>query len=143
MYLDRITQAWDWRTSGTGRDHDRLWWKDKPTTMQWRPSLLDSPRQAQWYPIEITDLYNAWQDSTCSNYGVQLRPAPHLNQRFNEFYSAKYMDDAALRPKLLITPWNEAGPADTRPPGTATRASPDAPKPAARPIRKLATTRNQ
>jgi hypothetical protein len=32
IYLDRITEPWDWRTKGTGRDHDRLWWADKPAT---------------------------------------------------------------------------------------------------------------
>ena len=35
---------------------------------------------------------------------LQFRPAPHDNQKFNDFYSADYLDDPTLRPKLVITP---------------------------------------
>lgn len=102
MFLDRIIQHWDWRTSGTGRDRDRLWWADRPPAELWRNDELPIPVQGRWYAIDITDLYNAWQSGTLPNYGLQLRPTPHLNQKFNEFYSADYLDNPALRPKLVI-----------------------------------------
>lgn len=34
MYLDRITEPWDWDRN------DRLWWADRPSTVQWSPSAL-------------------------------------------------------------------------------------------------------
>ena len=106
MYLDRITQAWDWKTSGTGRDHDRLWWADRPFSEQWRLDPLPTPTPGQWYVVDITDLYNAWQSGECLNCGIKLRPVDHHNKVFNRFYSANYMEDPALRPKLVITPMN-------------------------------------
>jgi hypothetical protein len=102
LYLDRITQFWDWRVQGTGPDHDRLWWADKPTTVQWRPDPLPAPTVSQWYSIDITDLYNAWQSGSLPNYGVQLRPVL-TNNDWSEFYSANY-SDPAFRPRLLIRP---------------------------------------
>ena len=59
MYLDRITQFWDWRTQGAG--------SDKITALVGRPSIgapvdiryLPGATVGQWYSIDITDLYNA------------------------------------------------------------------------------------
>lgn len=92
-----VTVAWDW-----DRD-DRLWWADRPSTTQWSPSALPAPAVNAWYSIDITDLYNAWQDGTYANYGLQLRPTA-TNNRWNFFYSSDYIDDPTLRPKLVVTP---------------------------------------
>jgi hypothetical protein len=101
MYLDRITEFWDWTIQGTGSDLERLWWADRPLATQWDPNLLTSPIVGQWYSIDITGLYNAWQNGTYNNYGVQLRPFS-TNNRWNEFYSSDYLDAPALRPKLVV-----------------------------------------
>lgn len=101
MYLDRITEFWDWRTQGTGSDYERLWWADRPSATQWIPGSLPEPTVGQWYSIDITDLYNAWQDGTYPNYGIQLRPVS-TNNRWNEFYSSDYLDDPSLRPRLVL-----------------------------------------
>ncbi|KHE91486.1 MAG: hypothetical protein SCABRO_02775 [Candidatus Scalindua brodae] len=101
IYLDRITEFWDWKTQGTGSDLDRLWWADRPLATQWTSGSLPSPTVGQWYSIDITDLYNAWKDSTYPNYGIQLRPVSN-NNRWNEFFSSDYMDDVSLRPKLIV-----------------------------------------
>lgn len=34
MLLDVVNEDWDWRESGTGRDRERLWWADRPSTSQ-------------------------------------------------------------------------------------------------------------
>jgi hypothetical protein len=101
MYLDRITEFWDWKTMGTGSDNERLWWADRPTAVQWIPNSLPAPTIGQWYSIDITDLYNAWQDGTHPNYGLQLRPVS-TNDRWSEFYSSDYVDDPSLRPRLVV-----------------------------------------
>jgi hypothetical protein len=101
MYLDRITAFWDWRTQGTGSDRLRLWWADRPPAVQWIPDALPAPTVGQWYSIDITDLYNAWQNGTYPNYGVQLRPVLNDNQ-WNEFFSSDYTGDPTLRPKLVV-----------------------------------------
>ena len=97
MYLDRITESWDWDSN------DRLWWADRPSTTQWSPSTLPAPVLNAWYSIDITELYNAWHDGTYANYGFQLRPTA-ANNRWNVFYSSDYVDDPALRPKLIVSP---------------------------------------
>lgn len=101
VYLDRITEFWNWRTQGTGSDRERLWWADRPSATQWIPGSLPAPIVGQWYSIDITDLYNAWKAGTYPNYGVQLRPVSNSN-RWNEFYSSDYLGDPSLRPKLVI-----------------------------------------
>jgi hypothetical protein len=103
MYLDRITEYWNWQTEGTGCDHLRLWWADRPTTVQWISGQIPNATAGQWYSVDITDLYNAWKGST-PNYGLELRPVNNFNNNFNEFYSSDYSDDPSLRPKLVITP---------------------------------------
>lgn len=101
IHLDRIAQFWDWKTQGTGSDRERLWWADRPAATQWMSSSLPAPTAGQWYHIDITDLYNAWQNSTYPNYGVQLRPVSNNNQ-WSEFYSSDYLADPSLRPKLVL-----------------------------------------
>ena len=106
MWLDRITEIWDWRTQGTGTDYERLWWADRPNTEQWNEDVsqpLPAPTLDQWYSIDITNLYNAWQASGngIDNFGVQLRPFSNI-QNQNSFYSSNYTDDPTLRPRLVI-----------------------------------------
>ena len=103
LLLDRITQDWDWRTSGTGCDRERLWWADKPETSQWRIDQLPTPDLNQWYTVDITDLYNAWKNGTYPNYGLQLRPVSNWNN-YDLFYSSDYLGDPSLRPKLVVKP---------------------------------------
>ena len=38
LMLDRIDGFWDWRTQGTGRDHDRLWWASVLVSSGFHPS---------------------------------------------------------------------------------------------------------
>jgi hypothetical protein len=101
FYLDRVTASWDWRTQGTGRDRNRLWWADRPATSSWNTTQLAAPQIGQWYRIDITNLYNAWQAGTYPNYGLQLRPTSTSN-RWSEFYSANYLDDPSFRPRLVV-----------------------------------------
>ena len=98
MYLDRITQAWDWRTSGTGRDRERLWWADRPAATQWMPNTIPAPLPGQWYAVDITGLYNAWQSGLYPNYGLQLRPQNTWNN-YTVFYSA----DSAEQPPATFS----------------------------------------
>lgn len=101
LYLDRITEFWDWRTEGTGRDNDRLWWADKPSSSFIRQ--LPTPIVGEWYKIDITELYNEWKAGTIENYGVQLRTVSN-NNRWSLFYSSRYMGDTNHRPKLVVEP---------------------------------------
>lgn len=101
LFLDRITTFWDWRIQGTGRDRERLWWADRPTATPWISSALPAPVVGQWYSIDLTDLYNAWQANTYPNYGIQLRPFSTGNV-WAEFYSSDYLGDPSLRPKLIV-----------------------------------------
>lgn len=109
MYLDRITEHWDWKTQGTGTDFERLWWADRPSATLWNPTALPAPQENAWYSVDITDLYNAWKDGTYPNHGLQLRPVSTWNV-WSEFYSSDYMDDLTLRPRLVVEV------ADTQPP---------------------------
>lgn len=115
MYLDRITQAWDWRTSGTGPDRERLWWADRPAATQWIPNTIPAGVPGQWYAVNITGLYNAWQSGLYPNYGLQLRPQLNWNN-WNSFYSGDYTGDPTLRPKLVITAPAPVAPAISVPP---------------------------
>ena len=96
MYLDRIIEPWDWDRA------DRLWWADRPATSQWSAGTIPAPVVGAWYEVDITDLYNAWQDGTNINYGFQFRPSSTSN-KFNFFYSSDYDVDSSLRPKLIVT----------------------------------------
>jgi WD40 repeat protein/serine/threonine protein kinase len=104
FYLDRITADWDWRDCGTGLDRERLWWADKPPTVQWAGQPLPRPVPGHWYKVDITALYNAWQRGEYPNYGLQLRPVRTVNENFNRFHSSRYTNDPSLQPKLVIIP---------------------------------------
>ena len=111
IYVDRITGQWDWQTQGTGSDHQRLWWADRPPAEQL--TSISQPQPAptvgQWFVIDITDLYNKWQDGTYPNFGVQLRPAPGGDNRWAEFYSFDYADQPLFRPRLVIDTGSTTG----------------------------------
>src|SRR5947209_2811079 len=101
MYIDRITEFWwNWQVGGTGCDHERLWWADKPTAEQWGTRSFPAPIVGQWQSLDVTDLYNAWEDQVYPNFGLQLRPFG-TSDNFNFFYSSRHFDDS-LRPKLVI-----------------------------------------
>src|SRR5207247_1589383 len=74
LYLDRIAEFWDWKSRGTGADRERLWWADRPSTIQWISTALPACVVGQWYSIDITSLYNAWQGAVYPNFGLQVRP---------------------------------------------------------------------
>ncbi|TKB72423.1 MAG: DNRLRE domain-containing protein [Nitrospira sp.] len=112
LYIDRITAFWDWRTQGTGQDRLRLWWADRPSAIQWIPSSLPAPTAGQWYVIDITTLYNAWQAGTYPNYGIQLRPVTNSNT-WADFSSSNSVD-ALHRPRLVVTPITVPGGAVAR-----------------------------
>ena len=103
VFVDRISEFWDWRAQGTGRDRLRLWWADRPNAVQWIPQAQPAPVAGQWYRIDVTSLYNAWKSGTYPNFGIQLRPVMNFNT-WAEFYSSDYLGDPALRPKLVVDP---------------------------------------
>jgi len=89
MYLDRIAEPWD---EDTG-------WFTMPSSVNL--STIPIPIVDSWYVIDITDLYNSWQDGTYENHGIQLRPTD-VSAKMNAFYSSDYMDDPSLRPMLVL-----------------------------------------
>jgi len=97
----RTVEYWDWKTQGTGTDHERLWWADKPKGELIAPGL-PPPQVGKWYSIDITGLYNSWQDGT-PNYGIQLWPT-RTDNYWASFYSSDFVGDPALRPKLVVIP---------------------------------------
>lgn len=101
LYVDRVISAWDWQTTGTGRDRLRLWWADRPLSVPFSSSALPAPALSAWYAIDITSLYNDWKNGAVPNYGVELRPAG-ISNNFDFFYSADYQADPTLRPKLVV-----------------------------------------
>ncbi len=101
IYVDRVTQFWDWKTQGNGSDRLRLWWADRPASTPLLPQALPGPIVGTWFSVDITELYNGWQSGAVANFGVQLRPAANNNQ-WAQFYSSDYIDDPQLRPRLVI-----------------------------------------
>jgi hypothetical protein len=63
-------------------------------------SILPAPEAVGWYRIEITDLYNAWQNETRANTGIVLLPVD-LSTTTSLFHSSDY-SDPTLRPRLLV-----------------------------------------
>lgn len=101
MWLNRVTGSWDWKSTGTGSDHERLWWSDIPSSEKSSATALPPCHLGEWYKIDLTALYNAWQDGKYENFGIELRPVS-TNNRWSEFYSSQVGDHPELRPKLTI-----------------------------------------
>jgi hypothetical protein len=99
LYVNQITSGWDWTTMGTGSDHNRLWWADRPSTLPYS-GPLPAATQGQYYSIDITNLYNEWQSGAVANFGIELTPKYNNNQ-FDIFMSSR-ADDMAQRPALVI-----------------------------------------
>ena len=97
---------------------------------------MPAPQVGQWYSIDITELYKAWQAGTYPNYGVQLRPVSTDN-KWAHFYSANYTADPLLRPRLVIEEGatfvgkSEVSPNKIAPMKPEIVRAPEAPKPAA------------
>lgn len=104
MNLERITEYWNWHTQGTGRDRERLWWSDLPTTEFIRnlPTPTSTP---SWYTVDITSLYRDWKSGLYPNYGVLFRPTTNrlIPDLWNIFTSSDYSADLNLRPRLVIS----------------------------------------
>ncbi|MHB1316396.1 MAG: DNRLRE domain-containing protein [Minisyncoccota bacterium] len=90
IYFDRLTSD---ITSGT------KWWTRPSFT---NITLLPQPVDGMWTEIDITDLYNAWQNGTYPNFGLQMRPFSASVNTANTFRSTLYADPA-FRPRLVIT----------------------------------------
>jgi len=97
----RISEFWDWRVQGLGRDRLRVWWADRPASEALPDGLLPAPEIGVWYAIDVTGLFNDWQRGALPNYGLLLRPIRNDN-RWNEFASSRYLIDPALRPRLVV-----------------------------------------
>jgi hypothetical protein len=91
MYLDRVTQPWN---EDTG-------WYSRPASVEM--SIIPAPVPGQWYPINVTSLYNNWKKGLYPNYGIQLRPTQWCCRDSANFRSSDY-SNAAYRPKLVIIP---------------------------------------
>jgi hypothetical protein len=99
LYVNQITSGWDWTTMGTGSDHNRLWWADRPSTLPYSGPLPPAT-PGQNYSIDITNLYNEWQSGATANFGVELTPEYNDNQ-FDIFMSSR-ASDPTQRPALVI-----------------------------------------
>lgn len=99
LNLFRITQYWNWQTQGTGSDRLRLWWADQPTVTPYNVTL-PAPTVNSYYFIDITDLYNGWQNGTIPNYGIELQPTNNWDN-FDIFASSRNAN-AAWQPTLIV-----------------------------------------
>lgn len=89
MYLDRVTSSWTESTK----------WSGKPSYANL--GTISAPASNNWYEIDVTSLYNSWQDGTYVNHGIQLRPTS-VNAKMTVFRSSDYTTDVTLRPKLVV-----------------------------------------
>ena len=106
FYVDRVTSSWDWAAGGTGRDTDRLWWTDKPSTTQVAgPTSPVSPNN--WQPIDVTSLYNGWTTGAMANHGIQLRPSSTSNAWIHFQSSTPCMGDSATCGQGFEAAWTE------------------------------------
>ena len=89
MSLYLPTSAWN---EDTG-------WYSQPSAIL-ENGNLPAPAEEQWYQVDVTAIYNQWQNGSLANYGLELRPLGTNNQ-FNLFASSDY-SDPNLRPMLVI-----------------------------------------
>ena len=64
--------------------------------MDWQP-VVDN----DWWIVDITNVVQGWQSGQFDNYGLRIIGEGNNNQ-VKHFLSSDYMDDPALRPKLVI-----------------------------------------
>jgi hypothetical protein len=89
MNVYGLTTAWDEKNGWSGTLSGGLL------------GTLPAPTPDTWYGIDITSIYNAWQNGTYPNEGFGFLPTGTNNQ-FNMFRSSDYTGDVSLRPKLII-----------------------------------------
>ncbi len=79
------------------------------TTMSWatQPSVPSScagwftmPKAGDWWGIDATSWYSGWQNQPNTNHGFFFTPQ-YINNRFNNFRSSRYSNDA-LRPIIQL-----------------------------------------
>ncbi len=97
----QITQYWNWQTQGTGTDRLRLWWADQPTVAASPSAVLPAATQGAYYYIDITNFYNAWQNGSMANYGIELRPL--LNNDNYDIFASSRDTNPAHQPQLILT----------------------------------------
>lgn len=90
LYIDRVTTGWD---------ENAGWYDGQPasTPLWW----VGAPTPGYWYGLNITNVYNNWQNGTYPNYGFKFRPTG-INNQFSQFLSSDYWY-AGYRPQLVIT----------------------------------------
>jgi hypothetical protein len=88
--------ASDWQEQGTQ-------WSGFTYYTSGTQTNLPAPSKSAWYSIDITSIYNNWQNSTYSNKGIRLEPTifSNPNAQFNTFRSSNYTD-ITFRPKLVV-----------------------------------------
>jgi len=94
MFLERIAAPWG------GPDNDRLWWKNQPPAIDDQRDLLPAPKQANWYMVDITTLYQDWRRNKFPNYGLRLRPQSNLGTV--NFFVSSLASDTVKIPRLLV-----------------------------------------
>ena len=64
-------------------------------------SIFDAPSVGGWFRIDVTDLYNRWQEGSLENHGLFFTLAETVSPT-SYFYSSDYAGDPNLRPKLTV-----------------------------------------
>lgn len=100
IWVDRITSPWNWRTSGSGRDLGRLWWRDRPSFVPYLPVPITSASAVGEMRIDITEIYKGWLSNSIQNHGIQLRPVSTDN-KWVYLYSSQ-SEDPEKAPRLEI-----------------------------------------
>jgi len=104
MRLERILSPWRIETNTTPGDLGFIRWTNLPPVAPGSNVPLPSKDRLGWVVIDITELYNAWQSKAVPNYGLRLAPCfDPTNQLFYKFFSSRYTNNPALRPKLVVT----------------------------------------
>jgi murein DD-endopeptidase MepM/ murein hydrolase activator NlpD len=88
--------ASDWQEIGTS-------WSGFTYYISGTKNNLPAPTKGSWYSIDITLIYNSWQNGVYVNKGIRLEPTipDNPNPQFNVFRSSDY-SDPAFRPKLVV-----------------------------------------
>jgi len=91
MDLRRILGPWDQNTG---------WYTPKPQAQS--IGNLPAPAAGSVLTIDVTALYNSWQATPSSNYGIELFPLGNNNQ-FTVFRSSGYLAAPTHRPRWELT----------------------------------------